>query len=96
LVLHLEAAAIALGIDVVGNRGAFQPYGVFENARHCLMQTRRAFGTESRGDRPRMNTSLEQRLVGINVSHASNEVLIQQKRLDSSGAALQQVQKILP
>src|SRR5579862_5986533 len=42
-----------------------------------------------------MNARLEQRFIGVYVSHAAQEFLIQQQRLDSRMAFFQQLQEIL-
>src|SRR5580704_12636553 len=59
------------------------------------MQTRGALFAQTGSDRAGVNARFEQGFVGVDVSHAAQEGLIQQQRLDARLALLQEAQKIL-
>jgi hypothetical protein len=76
--LLLEAAALALGVHIIGDRRAFQPDRGGENVHHGGVQTRSAFLAHAGGDCAGMNARFEQRFVGIDVAHAAQKSLVQQ------------------
>jgi len=93
--LQLEAPAVSIRVDIIGDRRALQPHRFRQYTGHGLMQTQRPFPAEPGRDRARMNARLEQRLVGIDVPHPAKERLVEQQRLDARLASLEQLQKFL-
>jgi len=93
-VLQLEAAFLTVRVDIVGNRRAFQANGGGENIDHGAMQPRGAIFFQAGRDRLRVNARFKQRFIGVDVSHAAQESLIEQQRLDARVTLLQQLQKI--
>src|SRR5258708_38825298 len=73
LVVLLEAAAAAFGVDIVRNRRAFQFDGGSQDSDHRFMQAGGALGAQAGCDRFGVNAGLEQRLVGVDVPHAAHE-----------------------
>jgi hypothetical protein len=86
--LLLKTAALAVGIDVIGDRRALEPNRGGENVDHCAMQPPGALVAQAGGDGAGVNAGLEQSFVGIDVAHAAQEALIEQQRLDGGAAGL--------
>ncbi len=83
LVLLLEAAFLAVGVDVIGNRRAFEPNRGVENVHHGLMQTSGALPCSSWMRWRAGECAPQKRFVGIDVPHAAQKSLIEQQRLDA-------------
>jgi len=93
-VLQLEAALLTIRVDVIGNRRAFQSNSCRKDIDHGAMQPRGAILTQAGRHGAWVNARFEQRFIGVDVSHAAQESLIEQQRLDARLALLQQLQKI--
>jgi len=94
-VLLLKTAALAVGVNVVGNRRAFQPNRGGENIDHRSVQANGALLAQASRDGARMDARFIQRLIGVNIAHAAQESLIQQQRLDGGASRLQQLPKLV-
>src|SRR5215469_4031718 len=68
---ELKAAAAAVGIDVIGHRGATGLDGFEQHLLNRTMQARGALACEPVGQRARMNAGAVQRLIGIDIAHAA-------------------------
>src|ERR1017187_3843806 len=88
-VLELEKAAAAIRVYIVGNRGAALLDGLRQDFHHSGVQPFDALRAQPGADRQRMNARPEQRLVGVNVAHAKDEVLIPPRAFDARLAALE-------
>src|SRR5213076_2483042 len=64
------------GIDVVGNAGSAEANCLLQNPLQCRVQTAEFVAREGRRTAPRTNPGTEQRLVGINISHAAEQFLV--------------------
>jgi len=94
-VLLLKAAALPVGIDVIGNRGAFEANRSGENIQHRAVQPAGARFAQAGGQGARMDASFKQRFIRIDVAHAAQESLIEQQGLDGGAPGLEQRAKIV-
>jgi hypothetical protein len=90
----LIASSIPVGIDIIGNGGAFMLNRKRKHFDHGLMKTRGPFSAKPRSIRLGMNASQKQGFIGIDISHPSDEPLVEQERLDLSSAGSKQVKKV--
>ncbi len=78
----LIVPGLACRVHKVGNRGAAQPNRRLENFADGAPELRELRAAELRALALRMNPRAPEALVGVNVSHAAEHVLIEQQRLD--------------
>src|SRR5579883_2429730 len=86
-VAHLKPAALALGVDVIGDGGAAERDGFAENFTNGLVEARGSRGAELRGGGQGMDAGGEEALVGVDVAQAREEFLIEQEGLDAGFTA---------
>jgi len=92
-VLDLEEAAIAVGVDVVGDRGAAETDGVPENGAESPAKAFELGSGEAAGAPAGPDSSVEEALVGIDVAHAGEEGLVEESGLDGELAAIKKSSK---
>jgi hypothetical protein len=81
-VLQLKKAACAIGIDVVGDRGATEPNGVPKNLAQRLPEPVVLGNRDPVGAPSRPDSGMEQAFVRIDVPHTRQQRLIEQRRFD--------------
>src|SRR5450432_1338505 len=94
-VLELEETFFAIGIHVVGNAGAAQLDGFFQNCFQGLMQAPKLVSGERGSAATGPNAGSEQSFIGVDVSHPAQQALIEQRALDRSLASVEQGGEIL-
>lgn len=93
--LQLEKPLDAIGIDVIGDRGAAERDGVVEN---LLQRDAEAFELRARergGDAAGTNPGPKEAFVGVDVADPVEQRLIEQSRLDRDFAALKEARKVI-
>ena len=85
--LQLEKTFFAVGIDVVAHRRPAQRDGFAQYFLHGSVQLAQLLARERSGPPPRPYSRAEQRLVGVDVSHSAQELLVEQCALDGGLAA---------
>jgi hypothetical protein len=94
-VAQLEASALAFGVHVIGNGGASQADGFEKHPADGSMEFAKLGGLE-RGSQTRgMNAGAPQAFVRVDVSHASQDALVEQERF-YAGAASSQLRAEFP
>ena len=93
-VFQLKKAAGAVGIDVVGDRGAADLDGVAENFDQRGAQAGEFGAGEARGLASGTDGGAEERLVGVDVADAVQERLIEQSSLDRRAARVEESDEI--
>ena len=83
-VLKLEFAAIAVGIDVVGNGRAAGTDGFGQNLADCAVERQELLLRQVFRDARRMQARAKQALVRIDVADAAQDALVEQQGLDAS------------
>jgi len=80
-VLELEKSPTAVSVHIVGDGGAALGDGFRKDLHHGLVQSSNAFSAQARGDGQGMYACPEQGFVGVDISHAADEALIEQAAL---------------
>src|SRR5208282_6881280 len=91
--LELEESFFAIGVDIVGNGRSTERDGLAQHLPHCAMQFPQLVAGHGRRAPPRTDAGAKQRLVGIDVADAAQQLLIEQRALDGSLAATKQGNK---
>jgi len=81
---HLEPAALALRVHVVGNRRPAQFDGMRQNPADGRVQPFGAHAAQAGGARQRMDPGGEQTLICVDVPYPGQEALVQQQSLHPS------------
>jgi hypothetical protein len=89
-VLELEESLFAVGIDVVGDGRTTERDRFLQYLFHRQEQFPQMFLRDRRRTPTRPNTGAEQGLVGINVSDASQQFLVEKSTLDWGLAPVEQ------
>jgi len=85
--LKLKKSFLAVGIDIIGNRRSAERDGLAQHFPHRSMQFGQLLPRDGGRAAARTDAGPKQRFVGINVAHAAQQLLIQQRTLDGSLAA---------
>ena len=88
--LELEESPGAFGIDVIGDRGAAHPDGVFQDLAKCLAQAVEFGAGETAGGFAGADAGAKEAFVGIDVAHAREQFLVEEGGLDGDAAAAKQ------
>ena len=83
---ELEIPLRALAVDVVADCGPALSNGVREHFLNGLVQTRRPFGPDLGAVRAGVDAGTKKRFVGVDVSQAAQEFLIEKQRLEHAAA----------
>src|SRR5690242_14100628 len=94
-VLQLEEALPPVGIDVVGYRGTAKRNRLSEHLLHRRVELPQLLTSDARPPPPRPDARPEQRLIGVNVPHPAQELLVQESALHRRLAPSKQVYKPL-
>src|SRR5271157_1535958 len=78
----LKEPFLAVGIHVIRNRRTTQNNRLAQNHLHGTAQLAELLPRETRRSAPRTDARPEQRFIGVDVAHASQEFLIQKRTLD--------------
>ena len=70
LVLKLKEAADAVGIDVIGDRGAAELDGVAEDVHESFAEAEEFVAGEASGLTARSDAGSEERLIGVDVANS--------------------------
>jgi len=89
-VLELEEAADAVGIDIVGDRGAAELDGVGEHVDEGLAEAGELGAGEASGVAARTNASTKEALVSVDIAYAVEQALVQQRGFDGGAAAAEE------
>lgn len=93
-VLDLEEAGFAIGIDVIGDGRSAGSDGGVQNFLQPSMQLSQFSVGQSIGSAPWPDVRAEQSFVRIDISHAVQELLIEQRSFNGSFAAMKELGKI--
>ena len=88
-VAELKASALAVGIHIIGNRGAAEADGFEQHGAHGSMELAKLGGLERGSQTGGMNAGAPQTFVRVDVSHASQDALVEQKRFYAGAASMQ-------
>jgi hypothetical protein len=88
-VAKLKSSALAFGIHIIGNRGAAQADGFEQHRAHGAMKLVKLGGLERDPQTRRMNAGAPQTFVRVDVSHAAQDALVEQKRFYAGAASTQ-------
>ena len=80
--LQLEESFAPLGVDIVADRRAAQRDRLAQYLLQRSVQFAQLSASERRRSPARPDTGAKQRLVGIDVAHAAQQLLVQQRALD--------------
>ena len=86
-VLELEEAADAVGVDIIGDRGAAEPDGAFEDFAQGEAEALEFISSQAPSRSARPNAGAEETLVGVDVADAGEEGLVEQSGFDGEFAA---------
>jgi hypothetical protein len=81
-VLKLKKPALAIGVDVIGDRRAAQPNSVRQDLAQRGPQVVELGAGDAVGTPPRANAGMKEAFVGVDIAHASQQRLVQQSCLD--------------
>jgi len=93
-VLELEESADAVGVDIIRDRGAAEADGMLEDLAEGLAEPLEFGAGEAAGGAARADSGMEKALVGIDVAHAGEEGLVEQRSLDGQFAAAEESGKV--
>ena len=68
-VLELKESALAIGIDIIGDRGTAKPDGVAQHLAQRESKALQFLSGKAVGPPPRPNACLKQALIGVDVAH---------------------------
>ena len=94
-VLELKEAAHAIGIHIIGDRGAAQPDCIFEHLAQSQPQSLELGPGQASGEPARTNSGTKKALVGVDVAHAGEQFLIEQRRFDGRMRAVKKAVELL-
>src|SRR5580658_1029886 len=89
-VLELEESFFSIGIDVIGDRRPAQGDRLTQNFLNSGVQFVQPLARNRRGSPSRTDASAKQRFIGVDVAHAAQKFLVQQRALDGSLASAKQ------
>src|SRR5581483_9456798 len=89
-VLELEKAGVAVCVDIVGNRGAAGGDGFVEDRLEPVEEALHLVAAHAGSAAARADAGAEQRLVGVDVAHAAQQLLVQERALHRRPAAAEQ------
>ena len=81
-VLQLEESTRAVGVDIIGDRGAAQSDGMLQDAAEGPAQTLELGTGESTGRPAWTDAGMEEAFVGIDVAHSGEKRLVEKGGLD--------------
>ena len=81
-VLELKEATFPIGVDVVGNRRAAESDGLQENLAQRETEPLKLGESEPVTPAARPDARLKQAFVGVDIAHACEDRLIEQRRFD--------------
>ena len=90
VVLELEKAARAFGIDIVGNGGTAEADCALEDFAHGEPEALEFDAGEASGAAARANAGAKEALVGVDVAYPGEERLVEQGRFDREAAATEE------
>ena len=90
VVVELEKAGYAFGVYVIGDGGAAQLDGVFEDFDECGAEAGELVAGESSGVARGADAGVEEGLVGVDVADAVEEGLVEQRGLDGGLAGAEE------
>ena len=93
--LQLEEAFLAVGIHVVADGRAAQRDGFVQNFLQRSVQLAQLLAGERRRTAPRADAGAKQRLVGVDVADAAQQLLIEQRALDRRLALAKELDKAI-
>src|SRR5215468_3917634 len=88
--LQLEESFLAIGINIVGDRRSTRGDGLFQHLAQRLAKRRQLRARERASAPARANTGATQAFIGVDVSYAVQQSLIEQQSLDGRGAPVKQ------
>ncbi len=94
-VLDLEEAGFTAGVDVVGNRRAAGADGRFQDGLERLAEAQQPGAGETAGHTGGANLRAEEAFVGVNVAHAVEQRLVEQRGLDGELAAAEERDEVI-
>lgn len=95
-VQQLRGARLARRVDIVAHRRAPRLHGKAQQVPQVRREGMERAGSQTRATCLRTHPSSKQRLVGIDVAHARNHALVEQRSFDAPGAALHALGKRIP
>jgi hypothetical protein len=81
--LKLKKPALAIGINVIGDRRAAESNRVHQDLAQCGPQAVELGARDAVGTPPRANTGMKEAFVGVDIAHTSQQRLVQQSGLDA-------------
>ncbi len=94
-VLDLEEAGLTVGVDVVGNRGTAGADGRFQNGLERLAEAQQPGAGETAGPTGGADFCAEEAFVGVDVAHAVEQRLVEQRGLDGELAAAEERDEVI-
>src|ERR1051326_289765 len=88
--LELKESLFPVVVDIVGDRRSAQLNRFFQHFLHGDEKFPELFRSNCGGPSSRTDAGAEQRFVGINISHAPQQLLIEQRAFDGSLATAKQ------
>jgi hypothetical protein len=91
--LQLEKPFFAVGVDVIADGRSAQRDGLTQDFQERRMQFSELVTGERGSTTARTNTGPKQGLIGVDVAHATQQFLVEQRALDGSFPPVKQLDK---
>jgi hypothetical protein len=94
VVAKLEEAALACGVDIIGDRRAAEPDGLAQHLLHSGVEAIQLLRSEPCGHAAGADFGAEEALVGIDVADAVQQALVEQRCFDGGASLVKELAEV--